>query len=141
MSKLASITLHWLFGSSTSFILLVFALGVAGFCTLRGAAQEPGLANSSAANSTATPGAQFGAIYGTAAGQRDGTLKLAPRPNRSLSYVRPRDYRPAYGLRLNYEQQYRSAFKKAYLLAYNKALITPRRRTEQPGATAGSGAR
>jgi hypothetical protein len=87
-----------------------------------GTPAAPSTANGTAANSTDTPAAQFGAFYGGAAGNHDGTLRLIPRPSRSPLYSGQLQYRPANSSLAGYQQQYRSAFESAYRLAYIAAL-------------------
>jgi hypothetical protein len=145
MSRLSGVTSSRFLIAAALFALFTFANGPACFCAMQGFAQEPTSANGSAVDSSqTTPAATFGALYGAAVGKRDGTMRLVPRPNRSLLYSNTREYRPSYGLRADYEQQYRSAFEKAYRLAYRAALNNAKRRAEQaqtPSGATGSSAR
>ena len=139
MGRVSDINSSWLFGFLVSSAVCASA---SGFGAVQGPAQVPNTVNgTAAAQSSTTPAAQFGGPYGGAAGKRDGTLRLIPRPSRSPLYSNQRQYRPAYGSRADFAQQYRSAFEKAYRLAYETALSNHKPPAETPqksGRTAGS---
>jgi hypothetical protein len=137
MDRLSNATSSWLFGFLVAIAVCACVIGFAGFGAELGFGQASSTSNSTAAaNSNTTPAAQFGALYGASAGNRDGTLRLSPRPGRSQLYGNQREYKSAYGSLADYAQQYRSAFEKAYRLSYEKALNNHDRQTKHPQTSA-----
>jgi hypothetical protein len=133
MGKLSSRTSSWLVGFFVSIAACTNASGFAGFASAQEAGQTPATTNgTTAANTNSTPAARFGALYGGAAGDHDGTLRLPPRPSRSPLFNGQFRYKPVDGSRAEYTQQYRSAFEKAYLSAYGAALKSEKRPTRPP---------
>lgn len=118
-------TLSWLFAVLVSFVASTGGVGFVGIGAVRVLAQAPTTTNATAPTTSTiavAPAVRFGTVYGTAAGKRDGALRLPSRPSRSPLYGNVLHYTSAYGDRADYEQQYRSSFEAAYNSAYETAL-------------------
>jgi hypothetical protein len=120
--------------SSWLFCFIVPFAGAVGFMIfspVQVVAQTTNSTNStvSADASTTSTATRLGTIYGAAAGDSDGTLKLAPRPDRSAFYSMQ------YKSTANFEQEYREAYEKAYLSSYEAALKTRKTLTKSTQAS------